>query len=593
MSYSICKAPIALCACISFFGCNYTQSVNNLKYYDNIASTIDSEEKDNKIKSELRKIHNELNNFSNNKSLEEGIERVSELSEIFNSSKNHKINNGSATVIANIIQDAGDELLYLDITRDLSYLVGSYGITIQCCRRIQGLGEDLSKKDIAARIICHADTLRKLFDYDGAIKKYEEALSYFNKPEFAVIVYNNLALTYIELAAESDYMFLEVKGKLKDNYYKEANELYEKAIKVESLNPLYRCGYATTLFSLGKIKESIFEFIEVEKLLANEENIKKLISKKKLTERNLSAINAKISSIINCLKEVEKQETPLDDDVRVAIIDYIGQVEQPISMVENENQIEQNVVYRKLIDIRKDSEMNRYYKSFMRAFNISHTTAEGIMGDAFSLDTNSLLLSGTCKLISLIPIIGDVVSGVVEKGAGIINEITIKRNSNNILAFAEDKVALRKTLIRFLTRSLQDDKRIKDLDPNAIMPEWAVIGGSVGRFISDKKEDFEAAIYGDKNTERIQKLAHKHATLLLSDYIANSKIYEDYIKNNPDKVAADMTRKEKVNALYAFFEKSLLSLGSKQEGNKTEVEKSVHPENEVEQSGSDSSCALI
>lgn len=64
------------------------------------------------------------------------------------------------------------------------------------------------------------------------------------------------------------------------------------------------------------------------------------------------------------------------------------------------------------------------------------------------------------------------------------------------------------------------------VEPDSVLPAWAETFERAAKWLKEKKESFQEHLFGDKADTPMEKYGYKMATDLLSQYVANGKVYK-------------------------------------------------------------------
>jgi tetratricopeptide (TPR) repeat protein len=554
-----------------FAACNNNESFNYGKHKDAIEA-IKSKDQSEELKDILIKIKDEVGFGEEMKSDEYYADYISDFKLLYKKFEELKFKpaGGFTKRIEIDIKWKKKRDEYLDVLSDITYKLGLYGITINCCD-ILLQSKDISEEERAKFYMSSANSSRRLGAYEDSIKKYKKILEESKQRKLVVAgIQNNMGLSYTEIA--NSLMYNDEGYHARAKNYELAKQCFQEAKRLNSKDPLYSCGLASALFNLKDLKGAIQEFEQAASLLTEWED-----KEDKLTIENKKAITTKLINVCAYLNKIVKENEAIGEDVDDIFIsianNYIAQYDDlniaSLNFDEKEDK-KIKTIYTTIKDIQKgDQDLYKYYKSFVRAFNVAHTTAEAIKGEAFVLDQENLLVSGASKLIALVPLVGHTLSEVIEKAYHLKHKVDVKKYANNICELAESKLILDEIVCGVILEIFKNGEEIKALNPNIVLPFWMQklkLSGLV-QWVKEKKEELEEKLYGENNTEDIQKLAHKHATDILSDYISSKKIFEEFISINPGQKPASATPEDKIALIVKFFEKMILEKDKSLKGN--------------------------
>jgi tetratricopeptide (TPR) repeat protein len=357
------------------------------------------------------------------------------------------------------------EITYLSKKANVLYEIEEYQHALE-------IYEEIRKKTPSSFSIQRsiADCYRKMGKFDDALAKYEEALKKYENDSSASLIdeagiLNNKGLTCAEKAEEN----LSIKD------LEQGLALVMKAIEKNPNNPVYHCNSGKILYSLDKKDLAIEHFNKAKELVQSGK------IGDELNSDNISYINNTLSGFIEFVDKLNSVSLSKKDAViHKREVAFMGKIIDSLGNYIIGQEIESEL--KKIIDTKnnlKIIESNRklyeYYDGFIFNINKSYVTAMVVNSDTFQINTDSLAADIPAKLISFIPLVGNIVS----EGIKIIKDISIiqkvKFAANNVCKFS-------RSITEFETMSqdavidiiLEKREELEKIDPEAIvLKQWS------------------------------------------------------------------------------------------------------------------------
>jgi tetratricopeptide (TPR) repeat protein len=359
-----------------------------------------------------------------------------------------------------------------------------------------------------------------------------------------------------------------------------ALEIFKEAIKLNPNSPLYHCNLGKVYHALSEKDSAILSFQKAHELIENNK------FGEELNSENKAYIEKVLNEFVSQVKDLNKISLEKKDDViakrELKFIDT--KLESLTKDIDNE---EQNQEHKKILDTKEKLKIVQgiqpiyeYYDGFIFNINKSYSTALVVNSDTFNISTSNLAVDTASKLISLIPLVGETASQVVDTVKDFVIEAQTKRAANNVCKFASGVTEFESLAQDAVLGSIFSKKdALSTVDPEKyILRTWA---DKFKNIVEKTQDKIETKLYGTRYETPMQKLGYKDSCELV-EKIASGEIYKG-------EIAIRISPAEKVSRLNneasSIIDKELENW-SKQYTEQPQTVKNV-------QAANNASCCLI
>lgn len=416
----------------------------------------------------------------------------------------------------NITQDRStQEILYLSKRGNILYELREYQEAANCYLTIKGKLPQNSE-------VCKAygDCLRKQERYHEAIQEYETGLMKFERDDTAMptvkaAMLNSKGLTYMEL---------------KD--YRSALADFDAAISVNGRNPLYHCNKGHAVFALGRRGAALMSFKQANELVRsrNFEN---------LTSHNVNYIENTLRKFVEDLESLDNIPLQRADNVlanremnfvKLMIKNLAGTDVETDEHHQGDNDIAQlRETKQKINYLQQDPRLYEYYDGFLFTLCQSYATAVVVNSGQLTISTGNNF-DYIIKAISLLPLVGEQVSGQLQNLNNFVQEAQVRKAASNVCKFATTSAQFEEiaqdAVSHFVLEKRNQIKAFQESDLETyILPGWASRFQGIVDAIIRINGRVDEMLYGNRMETVFQKLGCQEANTVISDFIASGTIY--------------------------------------------------------------------
>lgn len=315
--------------------------------------------------------------------------------------------------------------------------------------------------------------------------------------------------------------------------YKKAMEFYQKAFETYSNSKHTDCyrseAMITESFSLAYFPEAVgFKGLKPE----DTESFKRLL------DTIYSSENYGISGFKNILDAQKEAYTHmiLDSSLQYrqkALASAIFADKSGDKGDEFKSHLEQEKMGLKttaanLQEIYENLTLFQYYDGSMKTISGCYTTSVVVKSGQVQLDTSNLGVTIGTKLVGLIPLLGSYLSDAATTIWDLTQSTKLKNAAVNVTKMASSGSEFDALIQEVLAAAIVQNKALlirKTFDSEEQAKAWY---NKLKDFCLKIKANLEDTIYVRELETPMQKLAHKEATELLSNWIANGEIFKPY-----------------------------------------------------------------
>lgn len=436
------------------------------------------------------------------------------------------------------LMDATDSYKYYFRRYKIAYSYGEYLEAFECTKKLFPLGESGIHKAVISKF--EGDCCRKFKLFSQAIDKYNIALTEVpgGKKNLQAGILHNEGLTYIDWGTQNAL----IGDAGKKEKYDLAIKSFDKAIGINSKNPLYYCAKAGVLFGQGEVIAAIENFDKAQNNL-----VAGSAALRGLSIANIAGIKENLEAFSNDLKKLSER-AEIDDTAMHLTMVYMNRF---LEIKENNFEIEREKI-KDLVDriaqiqSEKDSSY-LFYHSFVKTFYDAYILATEIQSGALRVDIPLNVIA--TKLFKAIPLIGQDVNNHLLNPIMFLNNEKVKSSANNVALLCIDEYDLAKIAVHVVADFLIKKKpAILEKRTEAELKAWSnKFFGIENKF---KTAELSLNSFGEKdNIKSMSKLGHIFACKLISSYVASGRMSEDFEGADEQREDLDYMTKFRINYL--------------------------------------------
>lgn len=400
-----------------------------------------------------------------------------------------------------------------------------------------------------------ANTLASLAKYIDAVVAYDQVIA-LNPHNPVYYCGKGRVLLHLGQDAQANACFDRATAIVESGHVNEADKEYvsklldkEKLRIIEKLREVTAIqldsmeeedttptSTATSTSTLSQIKQfaksKLTEFKSYASKRMDELQNKASVSQTKeraAVEEAVEALNSdsavsgeQLQAIMTHLESVKKERLSYNDEIEqlrqeLRELDAKKTDRAEVSYAISTNTRSEDIVCQMQM-INSNAQLRDYYDALVFTFSQTYTTAQAILSEQLELDVQSFRDKVVSKMLSIIPIVGDIMSEAMY----ILKETTIKKNAAIFSTIASNHSELDKlveNIARFVTLSKKSE--LMDTDTSKVVSGWFrnSIMAKIKKYTTEIKEKIE----GDRYNTDCAKQGYQDACILIELYI-NKKV---------------------------------------------------------------------